>query len=264
MQTTERRSIPTVDFDSHAGSARPIADTRLAERFSAAAIAAWQGSFFAKMPPGAAMRILASGVELSLAAGDYVDSSLPPVGRGLDGDAHCALVIEGLIRIYVKGCGRQVTQRYVGPGFTLGIPAMFAANPDSESQAVTDTTVLRLRSEVIRTLAARDPRVAMSLCQVLAGCVFENAELLSGNVFRPLRERVARHLLDLSERDPQGRLVVHANPQDIADATGTVREVVTRVVKRMREEGMVVREGRNFVLPNPAALHRVAEGDRIA
>lgn len=240
--------------------AHPIADIRLAERFSPEVISAWQASFFAWMPPDAAARLLASGVELRFAAGEHPHGSWH-AGSGGSNEEYCAVVATGLLRIYARHQTRQVTLRYVGPGFVVGIPSIFAGTGGAHAQALTDCHVLRVRADLLRGLARTDARVAAVLCHVLATCVHENDELLSGNVFQPLRQRVARHLLDLADRDESGRIAVCASPQDIADATGTVREVVTRVIKRMREQGLVIREDRLYVLPDPAALHVVASGE---
>ncbi len=262
MQTAQRRAPFRIDRDGLVGPLREIADDRLAERFPDDVIAAWESSLFARMPPAAAMRLLASGAELKFAAGSLLQSARTPMGHGLNGDEYCALVVKGLVRIYTEHGGRQVTQRYVGPGFAFGLPAIFVDNTSSDGQVVTDAVLFRLPCDLLRSLALQDAGVAVVLCHALAECVFENSRELSGNVFRPLRERVAHHLLDLAERGADGRLIVRANPQDIADATGTVREVVTRVIKRMREEGLVIRDGRLFILADPAALHLVAEGPK--
>jgi CRP/FNR family transcriptional regulator len=74
------------------------------------------------------------------------------------------------------------------------------------------------------------------------------------NVFLSVRQRVARHLLDLAVQEQPAGLVVHASHQDIADAIGSVREVVSRVIRELRTEGLVTRSGDTIVLPNPAGL----------
>jgi CRP-like cAMP-binding protein len=237
---------------------QPLADTRLAERFSPEVISAWQASPFSWMPQSASTRLLASGVEYRFAAGQEVHAD-GRAGNGSLPDGYCLVVATGLIRIYRRHQTRQVTLRYVGPGFILGVPMIYAGTGGTESQAVIDSRGLGVRSDLLRQLARTDVDVGWVLCHVLARCLHENHQLLCANVFRPLKERVAHHLLDLAETDASGRIVVRANPQQIADAVGTVREVVTRVLKRMREQGLVVRDGRTFVLPDPAALHAVAK-----
>jgi CRP-like cAMP-binding protein len=68
-------------------------------------------------------------------------------------------------------------------------------------------------------------------------------------------------MLDLAERDA-GQLVVAASQQDIADAIGSVREVVSRAVLWLRDEGLIRRSGRVYVLDNPAGLHAMTQANQ--
>lgn len=87
---------------------------------------------------------------------------------------------------------------------------------------------------------------------------------IPGSSFATVRQRVALHLLDLaSERvpdralDPPARneLVVLQNQQELAEAVGTVREVVVRVLRELRQEG-IVRTGRDRIV--------IVDPDRLA
>jgi hypothetical protein len=57
-------------------------------------------------------------------------------------------------------------------------------------------------------------------------------------------------------------MVVPATVQTIADATGTVREVVTRLLRELREEGLVGRHNGSLVLLDLAGIHSVSAGQR--
>jgi CRP/FNR family transcriptional regulator, cyclic AMP receptor protein len=51
---------------------------------------------------------------------------------------------------------------------------------------------------------------------------------------------VARHLLDLAAQHQRGPdLVAHVSQQELADAVGTVREVVVRTLRELRQEGLL-------------------------
>jgi CRP/FNR family transcriptional regulator len=65
-------------------------------------------------------------------------------------------------------------------------------------------------------------------------------EELSGDVFGSVRQRVARHLLDLADRrEATASLVARASQQELADAVGSVREVVARVLGELRRQGLI-------------------------
>ncbi len=70
-----------------------------------------------------------------------------------------------------------------------------------------------------------------------------------------MRQRVARHLLDLASQHQQGpRLVAPINQQDLADAAGTVREMVVRVLRQLRAEGTVATERHGIIVLAPDRL----------
>ncbi len=63
---------------------------------------------------------------------------------------------------------------------------------------------------------------------------------LASNTFGSMRERVARQLMDASMEEPDGHgLCATVTQQGLADGVGTVREVVARVLRRFREEGLI-------------------------
>ena len=70
-----------------------------------------------------------------------------------------------------------------------------------------------------------------------------------------MRERVIRHLLDIAseqQRDPT--LVARLSQQELADAAGSVREVVARVLGKLCDEGLLRTHGRELELLEPARL----------
>ena len=77
-----------------------------------------------------------------------------------------------------------------------------------------------------------------------------------------MRQRVARHLLELaSERGPEltsldsgQELTVLASQQELANAVGTVREVVVRVLRELRRAGVVRTERDRIVILDPVRL----------
>ncbi|MEZ5101780.1 MAG: Crp/Fnr family transcriptional regulator [Thermoleophilia bacterium] len=217
---------------------------------SRAAAEAWRASFLAELPRRVAASLLDAAAEVDVAAGSVVYRGTLP-GEA----APLVLVVEGLLRVFVSSPqGRQATIRYATPGDVLGLPAVVAGGGPTGVQAVTECRLVRLPADRLRALAEEDAATSWAVARELADRVFENASLLSANVFLTVRQRVARHLLDLAEREGE-RLVVHASHQDVADAIGSVREVVSRVLSQLRREGLVDREGATLVLRDPAALH---------
>ena len=73
-----------------------------------------------------------------------------------------------------------------------------------------------------------DPRVCWAIAEELNRRLYDTLEQTAVNAFGSVRQRVAAHLLDLAsaQQHPRGRLVAHVSQQELADAAGSVREVV--------------------------------------
>lgn len=170
------------------------------------------------------------------------------------------LVVAGLIRTFlISPSARQSTVRYARPGDLVGTATLFINPHRAASQALTDAVVLAFNAAVLTRIAAEDPRVGLALCTDLAERVRDYFDQLYDTAFGTLRQRVIRHLLDRARQEQQGSdLVVALSQQDLADAVGSVREVVARVLQTLRREGFIATKPDGLVLLDPLRLHAEA------
>jgi CRP/FNR family transcriptional regulator len=125
-------------------------------------------------------------------------------------------------------------------------------------QALVDAELLALSPGVARRAAARDIRVTQALLREQSERAISFLYEVPGSVFATVRQRVARHLLDLaSEGGPE--LVVPISQQQLAEAVGTVREVIVRVLRELRAAGVVHTERNRIIIVDPTRL--IAEQD---
>jgi CRP-like cAMP-binding protein len=232
------------------------------------AAAAWNESFMGAFPPHVATALLDGACETSVRAGDVFYRGAEHVETAV-----LALILDGLVRTHIRAeLGRQITIRYAWPGDVIGAPALVMGGVGGgrgrdrwelygghrlHAEALRDTVLLKLPPARFLELAQTEPSVASALVTCLARLTVETEQMLEDGLFLSVRARVARHLLDLAVyRD--GALVVAEGHREIADAIGSVREVVSRTLVRLREEGVVDRYEAETVLLNPAALHAIA------
>lgn len=162
---------------------------------------------------------------------------------------HLELVLAGLIRVQVSAAdGRTLTVRYGRAGALLGVATLYAeVSRPFGIQALSDSELLSLRPVTVRGWADRDPRVARALLTETSERVMSFVAEFSGHAFANVRQRIARHLLDLaSDHQRPNQLLAPISQQELADAVGTVREVVVRVLRELRQEE-VVRTGRDGI-----------------
>ena len=106
-------------------------------------------------------------------------------------------------------------------------------------------------------MARRDARVGWALAEELNRRLYETLQQTAINAFGSVRQRVAAHLLDLAsaQQRPRGHLVARVSQQDLADAVGSVREVVARVLRDFRVERLVATSPDSIQVLDPAGLH---------
>jgi CRP/FNR family cyclic AMP-dependent transcriptional regulator len=180
------------------------------------------------------------------------------IHREGDTSAHLEVVVSGLIRVYVTAPdGRTMTVRYCRPGALIGVVSLFASSFSLPAtiQAVTEAELLAFRPSVVRRAAERDARVARVLVDELSERVLSFIAEIPGSAFATVRQRVARHLLDLASESQSGsELVAAIGQQDLAEAVGTVREVVVRALRELRQAGLVETRREGIVLLDPERL----------
>jgi CRP-like cAMP-binding protein len=237
-------------------------------RFSPAVALAWQDSLMASFPENVTSALLEDAREVTVESGEIfyrrVENQETPV---------IAVIADGLVRTFIEAeNGRRVTIRYSGPGEVVGAPASVAGLGEAASfpawvsttgrngvygEALRDTLMLSLSPTRFQGLAQTEVSVAAALATSLAYGAVQAEQILADGLFQSVRARVARHLMDLAVRR-DGELVVAASHQEIADAVGSVREVVSRTLVGMRQEGLVRRVGQETRLLQPARLHAIA------
>jgi CRP/FNR family transcriptional regulator len=159
-----------------------------------------------------------------------------------------ALVVDGLLRFFLDGPdGRRKTSRYARAGQLAGSPSILGVPRPLPvgMQALTHTSLLLFEPATVRALADEDPAFAMALAGDLAAALWDTLDELGRAAFGSVRERLSHHLIDLARPDrPGGPLVVRAQQQELADTIGSVREVVARVLRQLREDNLIaIRHG---------------------
>ena len=218
---------------------------------------AWQSCFLADLPAALAEELLDRAAPIHLRSGESL------LRGGVNEDRGVYVLASGLVRIYLIGPdGRQATVRYATDGEVVGLPPLLVPDMDIWGEAVTEVEAIRLSARRFTALAERDVELAWPTARYVAQQLASSNDVLAADIFLPIRARIARHLLDLARRDPAGTWRVEARHQDLADAIGSVREVVSRETRRLAATGAIRQVPGGIVLDDPAELHRIATAAR--
>lgn len=191
-----------------------------------------EGTFLGALPMETRERLMAVSVVLEVRAGG-------PIFSAADAPDRVGIVLRGMARTYLtSGDGRRLTVRFVRPGSMIG--SLTVGRAALSVQAVVDCTILELDRATLESAMLEDGRIGLAMIGEIARRLEDTYLTLANNTFGSMRERVARHLLDLAtEAVHTDRLVAPVTQQALADGVGTVREVVARVLRDLRSEGLI-------------------------
>jgi CRP/FNR family transcriptional regulator len=209
--------------------------------------AALQKSLFSHFPAAERERLFAKARRLDLPAGAELFIGATP---------QPALVVEGAIKVFMTvPDGRQLTVHYVKEGGSLGILAMVGGPPPTRLQAIAPTTLLVLDEPAVRALITGDASSAYGAAEELARIYMALLSHLAVNVFGNVRQRVCSHLLSLAVAAEDGKLTTGpVTQQDLANAVGTAREVVSRTLGSLTRAGIVSVNRDRITIENPQRM----------
>ncbi|GAB4378171.1 MAG: Crp/Fnr family transcriptional regulator [Elainellaceae cyanobacterium] len=137
------------------------------------------------------------------------------------------------------------------PSMPFGLPLSFIR--PYQAVALTDVDILRLRLAEVE----QSPMLAQGIFRHLARRLQQTEAVLATVGYRRVEERL-RHLLLLLKQEvgqptAEGtRLSVRLTHQQLANAIGTTRVTVTRLLSQLQEAGwLAIDSHRHIILPNP-------------
>jgi CRP/FNR family transcriptional regulator, cyclic AMP receptor protein len=212
-------------------------------------------SFLGQLPSEVVDPLIADQIRLDYPAGTTIYRP---------GEAPRAiLVVSGLIRMYMTSPeGRQVTIRYGRPSDVLGTALVVRGPLNANAMTLAPTSVFVIDVRRLADNARRDVRLAYAMAEEMGHRLDEALQQIAINTFGSVKQRVASHLLDLAsvQQQPDGPLQARVSQQELADAVGSVREVVARALRDLRAAGIVSTSTDRVVILDPAQLHEEYRG----
>jgi CRP/FNR family transcriptional regulator len=174
-------------------------------------------------------------------------------------------VTQGIIKLYkLLPDGRRQITGFVFPGDFLGIVG--SGGYSYSAEAVNDVTLCRLSRSQLYQLFLRFPKLEHRLFAIATDelTAAQDQMLLLGR--KTAAEKLASFLLSLAHRaDVDGSAAepvpLPMNRGDIADYLGLTVETVSRVIGRMKRDGLIdLADAHHIVLARREALEGMAEG----
>ncbi|MEO6999616.1 MAG: Crp/Fnr family transcriptional regulator [Terracoccus sp.] len=175
------------------------------------------------------------------------------------------VIAEGKIKLgRTSPDGRENLVAILGPGEMFGELSLFDPGPRTmTATAVAEAQLLGLRNESLTAVLTGRPAVAKALLAALAQRLRRTNAHLADLVFTDVPGRVAKALLDLSERFGRpvegGLMVSHdLTQEELAQLVGASRETVNKALADFATRGWLRLEARAVLLQDVDRLRRRA------
>ena len=182
-----------------------------------------------------------------------------------DSSSDLFFVLDGRVRILLYSpSGRDVSFRDLNSGEVFGELAAIDNGPRSASVvAHSQTTLAVLSRDDFMGLIHSHPSVSDALMKHLVALIRRYSQRVYELSTLSIEERIRIQLLRVAWEADGGasnRLRIPApSLADLASLVSTTREAVSREISRLSRQGLVRREGREFVIEDLAALAETVE-----
>ena len=173
------------------------------------------------------------------------------------------VILDGKIKLTRAAAdGRENLLSVLGPGEMFGELSLFDPRPRTASAtAVTDSRLAALAHDDLRSWLTGRPDVALHLLRALAQRLRRANDVMADLVFTDVPGRVAKALLDLSDRfgTPQedGVQVNHdLTQEELAQLVGASRETVNKALADFAARGWLQLSAKSVLLIEPERLRK--------
>ena len=172
----------------------------------------------------------------------------------------------GLVKTSVIGRdGRELILRLVRPGEFFGEASLIAPEHEEHARALETSEIVEVAAEEFVTQVTREADAAASTLRALALRLVETRQTARDLAFAGTLERlclVLRKLTaQLGEPDRGFTAIPHyITQEDVARMTGARREVVSSLLNRLRERGVITYSRKGTLRVSASTLERYLQG----
>jgi CRP-like cAMP-binding protein len=164
----------------------------------------------------------------------------------------------GSVNLYrISAEGKKLILANVGPGTVFGEMSLLGQGMhDTFAEAAGECMLCVMsRSDVERVLVSK-PLVALRFLEVLGRRLSDVETRFETVAFKSATARVATEILRAAAKDAGS--VDGLTHQDLADAVGSYRETVTRILNEFRRDGLIELDRLHLEIKDRAALEALA------
>ncbi len=173
-------------------------------------------------------------------------------------------ICRGTVKISTPSVdGHNAVLNLISTGDIFGEIALLDGRPRTgEAVAITDCELFVIERRDFIPLMREEPDIALKMIDILCARLRRTTEQVENVMFMPLRGRLAKALLRLSEgggRTSERKAVV--TQKDLGNLIGMSRESTNRQLRMWEDQKWVRLERGGIVILSAKALERIAESD---
>ena len=214
-----------------------------------------QSILFSGLPGQDITALTAIAVEKPVAPGELIFSEGDP-GDGF------YVTLEGMIKVYKLSTeGKEQILHMFGPGEPFGEVPVFSGKAfPASAEGVKKSRVLFFPRKAFRDLITTNPSVAMNMLAVLSRRLRNFTIQVENLSLKEVPARLAGYfLLQAEEQKNPDTITLNISKGQLASFLGTIPETLSRMLRKMSEQGLVEVQGRTIRLLDRPGLEDLAE-----
>ncbi|MFO8112645.1 MAG: Crp/Fnr family transcriptional regulator [Desulfosalsimonadaceae bacterium] len=218
-----------------------------------------QSVLFGGLPEEHLEAILSIAAEKQTASGEMIFFEGDPA------DGFC-MVADGMVKIYkLSPGGKEQILHMFGPGEPFGeVPVFSGGVFPANAEAVKNSTILFFPRKRFVDLIIEKPHVALNMLAILSKRLRHFTVQVENLSLKEVPARLAGYFLLLSEEQKSTRTVtLNISKGQLAGFLGTIPETLSRMLRKMSDQGLIEVEGRKIRLKDVDGLIDLSETGRL-
>ena len=172
-------------------------------------------------------------------------------------------ILDGKIKIFKSSpLGKEHILHIFGSGEIFAEVAVFAGHDfPANAMALEESTLMFFPRDRFRALLAEFPDLSMSLLGLMSMRLRQMVGKVEELSLKEVPARLAAHLLLLRDNTGRNEFNLDINKSQLASLLGTIPETLSRVIRKMKNEGLIGIKGSKVELLDIQSLDELAGGE---
>jgi CRP-like cAMP-binding protein len=175
------------------------------------------------------------------------------------------IVVTGRVKIYkLSPEGKEQILHVIEPGEPFAEVAMFSGGTlPAHAEALRESRIIFIPRAAFMALIREDPSLAMNMFGTLSIRLKRFTSLIEDLSLKEVPQRLAAYLLYLSDgKDNQENFELTISKGQLASLLGTIPETLSRILKKMVDQGCIAMKGRTIEVRDREMLEALAAGEK--